>query len=115
MGKLKFEYPDRSKPLKQCVKLARKARKVPKKDLNNVVQDSFFRSYFHKDLIESISEMLCDLERINVFVLSPAAQSTNDKWMNIKYDIKEDSESKFWLLLKKNPSGFYTNKEVAIP
>ena len=82
VGKLRFDYPDRSTPLETCIKLAGKARKIPDADMPNLVRHSFIRDAFDPKLMKSVSEMLCDLDRVNIFLHTPKSCLKTEAWMN---------------------------------
>ena len=56
--------------MKTCIKLSGKARKITVFDLPNVYRHSLVREAFDPKLMNQIVEMLCEVERVNLFIQS---------------------------------------------
>ena len=63
-----FCFPSRCDPVKTCKKLAGKARKIPPSELPGLVKHSYMRQAFDPKLMKSLSEMFCDLDRVNIYI-----------------------------------------------
>lgn len=104
LGSLQFDFPDRSTPLETCMKLAGKIRKIPDEDHVNIVKHSYVRTGFDPKLMNEIGAMLCDLDRVNIFLHTQEECLTTEKWMNTKYDIDEVGDE-FWNVLNEPRMG----------
>lgn len=70
IGKLRYDYPDRSNPLKSCIKFAEKLHKMPEKDISQLIRHSYLKMYYDPRLMAQLSNMLCKSERVMIFIQS---------------------------------------------
>lgn len=99
IGKLKFDFPDRTDPLKLCVKLAGKSRKLYDNDMRMLYRHSLVREAFDPKLMKNISEMICDLDRVNIFIHTPENCNSTEKYFGTAYD-PVPTNDEFWENMK---------------
>lgn len=71
MGKLRYEFPEGTNPMKTCIKLSKKMlNKSDSGKAENIIRHSYMKDDLDVTLIASLSEMFCKPSRLNVFVHS---------------------------------------------
>lgn len=92
MGLLKYDYPDRTNPVKSCMKLSGKLSKIPEQDISKIIKHSYLKEMLDKDLIESLSNMFCKPERMNIYLQSKSLKDEciiQEDFMMTKFFVEE--------------------------
>lgn len=116
LGKMNFEFADKSSPMRTCVHYAGRMQLFDESNMGDIISSQYISNEFNKEKCQKIAEMLCDPERLNIFVRSQSfkeAATEKAEWYDTSY-LCEDFSAE---LLKKikEPKCEIKTKKIDLP
>jgi len=93
VGELKYNFPERTDALSLVKSYSRRLAHTDESEVDNLVKGNFMSTY-NANALKDIAEMLCDSNRVMIFLMSPDLEDECKKqehYMMTKYIVKDIS------------------------